>query len=446
MVWGPLGVRRVLTILRNPRYTGAYVYGRHRCRKLPDGATKCTVLPQQEWYTLIPDAHPGYISWEEHETIKERLRDTARTFGLDRRHGPAREGPALLQGRVVCGLCGSRMSVRYHRRGALLVPDYLCNRAYMEDGARTCQIIPGARIDAAVGDLLIQAMTPMAIDVALAVEQEMKMRLQQADDLRRQQLDRARYEAECAQQRYMLVDPSNRLVAQSLEADWNEKLRALADSQEIYERQRRIDEQDREDSRREQLFSLVKDFPAIWKDPATPDRERKRMVALLIEDVTLTKSHEITAHVRFRGGAVTTLKLPLPRNAWQILKTPDHVLAHIDALLEHHTDSETVAILNARGIQTGAGKSFTVSSLRWIRYARGPESHKQQLRKMGLLTTEEMAFKMGTTVSAVKDRRRKGMLAACRCNDNKNEWLYYPPDHDMNRGKTEINISGMKPN
>jgi len=191
VVWGPLGVRRVLTILRNPRYTGAYVYGRHRCRKLPDGATKCTVLPQQEWYTLIPDAHPGYISWEEHETIKERLRDTARAFGLDRRHGPAREGPALLQGRVVCGLCGSRMSVGYHHRGALLVPDHLCNRGYMEDGARTCQIIPGARIDAAVGDLLIQAMTPMAIDVALAVEQEMKMRLQEADDLRRHQLDRA---------------------------------------------------------------------------------------------------------------------------------------------------------------------------------------------------------------------------------------------------------------
>ena len=256
-----------------------------------------------------------------------------------------------MQGRVVCGLCGSRMSVRYHRRGALLVPDYLCNRGYMEDGARTCQIIPGARIDAAVGDLLIQAMTPMAIEVALAVEQEMKMRLQEADDLRRQQLDRARYEAGCARERYMLVDPSNRLVAQSLEADWNEKLRALAASQDSYERQRRIDEHDLEQSRHKQLFSLVKDFPAIWKDPATPDRERKRMAALLIEDVTLTKSQEITAHVRFRGGAITTLQLPLPMNAWQILKTPDHVLAQIDALLEHHTDSETVAILNTHGIQ-----------------------------------------------------------------------------------------------
>jgi DNA invertase Pin-like site-specific DNA recombinase len=446
VVWGPLGVHRVLTILRNPRYTGAYVYGRHRCRKLPDGATKCAVLPQQEWHTLIPDAHPGYISWEEHETIKERLRETARAFGLDRRHGPAREGPALLQGRVVCGLCGSRMSVRYHRRGALLVPDYFCNRGYMEDGARICQIIPGAGIDAAVGDLLVQAMTPMAIEVALAVEQEIQTRWQQADDLRRQQLDRARYEAECARQRYMLVDPCHRLVAQSLEADWNEKLRGLAENQECYEREHRAGQQALDESRREQLFSLVKDFPALWKDPATPDRERKRMVALLIEDVTLTKGQEITVHVRFRGGATTTLQLPLPMNAWQILKTPDHVLAQISALLEHHTDSETVAILNARGIRTGAGKSFTARSLRWVRYARGPRSHKQQLREMGLLTTEEMASKMGTTVRTVKYWRGKGILAACRCNDNKNEWLYYPPDHDMNRGKTETEISGLKPN
>lgn len=256
------------------------------------------------------------------------------------------------------------MSVRYHRRGALLVPDYLCNRGYMEDGARTCQIIPGAGIDAAVGELLVQAMTPMAIEVALAVEQEIQTRWQQADDLRRQQ-----------------------------------------------------------------LFSLVKDFPALWKDPATPHRERKRMVALLIEDVTLTKSQDITAHVRFRGGAVTTLHLPLPMSAWQILKTPDDVLAQIDALLEHHTDAETVAILNARGIRTGAGKWFTVNSLRWVRYARGPRSHKQQLSEMGLLTTEEMAAKMGTTVRTVRYGRRKGVLAACRCNDNKNEWLYYPTDH-----------------
>jgi hypothetical protein len=148
--------------------------------------------------------------------------------------------------------------------------------------------------------------------------------------------------------------------------------------------------------------------------------------------------------VRFRGGAVTTLKLPLPMNAWQILKTPDHVLAEINALLEHYTDAETVAILNARGMRTGAGKSFTVNSLRWVRYARGPKSHKQQLRQMGLLTAEEMATKMGTTVRTVRYWRRQGVLAACRCNDNKNEWLYYPPDDDMNKGRAGTDFSRQK--
>ena len=436
VVWGPLGVHRVLTILRNPRYTGAYVYGRHRCRKLPDGVQKRAVLPPDEWYTLIPDAHPSYITWEEHETIKDRLRQTALAYGADRRHGPPREGPALLQGRVVCGRCGSRMSVCYHRRGGWLVPGYLCNRAYMEEGAPVCQMIPGAGIDAAVGELLVEAMTPMAVEVALAVQQEIAERVQEADGLRCQQVERARYEAECARQRYMLVDAANRLVAQTLEADWNEKLRALAEAQDIYERQRRDDELVWDESRRQQLLALVRDFPAIWKDPATPHRERKRMVGLLLEDVTLVKLSDITAQVRFRGGATATLKVPLPLNAWQQLKTPDDILAQVGALLEDHTDRETVAILNQRGLQTGAGKRFTLTSLRWLRFARGPMSYKQHLQEKGLLTTQEMASLLDVCATTVKNWRRKGILRAHRCAD-KTEWLYSPPERDIPNQRSE---------
>jgi len=436
MVWGPLGVHRVLTILRNPRYTGAYVYGRHRCRKLPDGGHQCTVLPPDQWHTLIPDAHPAYITWEEHETIKDRLRQTALAYGADRRHGPPREGPALLQGRVVCGLCGCRMSVCYHRRGAVLKPDYLCNRAYMEEGAPICQAIPGAGIDAVVGELLVEAMTPMAVEVALAVQQEIAERVQQADGLRRQQVERARYEVEGARQRYMLVDAANRLVAQTLEADWNEKLRSLADAQDIYERQRREDELVWDESHRQQLLALVRDFPAIWRDPATPHRERKRMVGLLLEDVTLVKLSDITAQVRFRGGATATLKVPLPLNAWQQLKTPDDILAQVDALLENHTDRETVAILNQRGLQTGAGKRFTLTSLRWLRFARGPKSYKQHLQEKGLLTTQEMASLLDVCATTVKNWRRKGIIQARRCAD-KTEWLYSPPDRDIQNQRSE---------
>jgi hypothetical protein len=159
------------------------------------------------------------------------------------------------------------------------------------------------------------------------------------------------------------------------------------------------------------------------------------MLGLLVEDVTLVKDTEIKVHVRFRGGATTTLKLPLPRNAWQLLKTPDQVLAQIDALLEHHTEAETVAILNQRGLRTGAGKAFTMTSLRWVQYARGAKSHRQYLRAAGLLTAREMASKLGKSEKVVRTWRRKGILQACRCDDG-HEWLYYPPDGEMNMGMT----------
>jgi len=328
------------------------------------------------------------------------------------------------------------MSVCYHRRGGWLVPGYLCNRAYMEEGAPICQAIPGAGIDAVVGELLVEAMTPMAVEVALAVQQEIAERVQQADGLRRQQVERARYEVEGARQRYMLVDAANRLVAQTLEADWNEKLRALAEAQDIYERQRREDELVWDESHRQQLLALVRDFPAIWRDPATPHRERKRMVGLLLEDVTLVKLSDITAQVRFRGGATATLKVPLPLNAWQQLKTPDDILAQVDALLENHTDRETVAILNQRGLQTGAGKRFTLTSLRWLRFARGPKSYKQHLQEKGLLTTQEMASLLDVCATTVKNWRRKGIIQARRCAD-KTEWLYSPPDRDIQNQRSE---------
>jgi hypothetical protein len=126
--------------------------------------------------------------------------------------------------------------------------------------------------------------------VALAVQDELEARAQEVDRLRRQQVERARYEAELAQRRYLRVDPDNRLVADSLEADWNRKLRALAVAQEDDERQRDGNEGVLHPEQRQQVMTLVADFPRLWHDPATPQRERKRMVRLLLEDVTLLKA------------------------------------------------------------------------------------------------------------------------------------------------------------
>jgi DNA invertase Pin-like site-specific DNA recombinase len=231
LAWVPLSLGRACSALHNPWYAGAYAFGRGRFRKRPDGRVRHERLPQDQWQVLIRDTHPGYISWQEYESNAQRLRASAKAIGFERNAGPPREGPALLQGRIVCGLCGSRMNVHYNiRRNAIMMTNYVCVGRGRLFGDPLCQSILGTGIDAAVGKLLVEAITPMALDLALAVQQEITARLDEADRLRRRQVERAQYEADCARHRYMQVDPAHRLVADSLEADWNAKLRALAEA------------------------------------------------------------------------------------------------------------------------------------------------------------------------------------------------------------------------
>lgn len=209
LAWGALVHSRALRILKNPRYAGAFAYGRHQTHRSPRG--RDSILPRDQWHTLILDAHPAYITWADYEENLRRLSENARAYGSDRRCGPPREGPALLQGLAVCGRCGTRMSVRYYTRHGELVPQYSCQRYTIENALPPCQRVIGGDLDRAIGDLLVSRMTPLALEVALSVQDELEARAGEADALRRQQVERAHYEAELAQRRYLKVDPENRL-------------------------------------------------------------------------------------------------------------------------------------------------------------------------------------------------------------------------------------------
>jgi hypothetical protein len=289
-----------------------------------------------------------------------------------------------------------------------------------------CQVVPGAGIDEAIAELLLASVSPMALEVSLCIQTELQARLDEADRLRRQQLERAKYEAELARRRFMQVDPDNRLVADSLEAEWNEKLRLLAEAQKEYERLRAQDHAVLDEQQRAQILATATDFPRLWRDPQTPDRERKCMVRLLLEDVTLVKGDEVTIHVRFKGGASETLKRPIPPNAWQMRKTGPDVIAEIDRLLDEHTDREVAALLNERGYRSGADRDFTSFIVSNIRRAHHLESRYDRLRVRGLLTHAEIASILGVSVSTVKKWRRHGLLRAHPFND-KNEVLYEHP-------------------
>ncbi|MGH8577390.1 MAG: recombinase family protein [Gammaproteobacteria bacterium] len=430
LAWGALSLGRASSALHNPWYAGAYVYGRSRWRKRPDGRQRHEPLPQDQWQVLIRDAHPAYISWQEYERIAQRLRASASAIAFERGGGPPREGPALLQGRAICGVCGSRMHVHYNtRRHGVPVTNYVCFGRGRLLGDPACQSMLGTAIDAAVGELLVEAVAPMALELALTVQQEITARLEEANRLRHRQVERAQYEADRARQRYFQVDPANRLVADSLEADWNARLRALTEAQADYERQRASDRLVVDADERERILALTTDFPAVWRAPATPQRERKRMLALLIEDVTLIKQRQITAAVRFRGGATTSVTLPRPLTAQQQRATHADVRQEIDHLLDEYTDAQVAHILNERGLRTGAGDAFDPASVQWVRFSTKLKSLKERLLEAGMLTRRQISAKLGIGRTTLGRWRQEGRLKARICNDL-GEWLYWPPEQD----------------
>jgi DNA invertase Pin-like site-specific DNA recombinase len=439
LIWAELPHSRALHILHNPRFAGAFVYGRNRTRTKADGSTSYTKLPRDQWI-LFKDVHASYISWEQYEENLQRLQENAYANGQDRRKSPPREGPALLQGLVVCGVCGSRMMVRYHTRQTKIVPEYVCQRDGADHIVSVCQHVFGEHLDQAIGQLLIETVTPLALEVTLTVQQEIQTKLEEVDRLRKKQVERARYEADLAQRRYLHVDPANRLVADSLEADWNNKLRALNAAQEQYEEQRKMDRAAVSEPQRASIMALAHDFPRLWQNPKTPDRERKRLVRLLLEDVTLIQNEQITAHVRFKGGITKTLTALRPLNSWQARMTPAEVVAEIDRLLEHYTENEIAGILNKRGIPSGEGKPFNSRAVARVRRNYQLKSRYDRLREKGLLTIEEMADRLKLSPLWVRAWGAKGLLKAYPVND-KNICLYEDPGPDPPRKAQGVKLA-----
>ena len=260
LLWGTLNHSRAIQILHNPRYAGAFVYGRTRGVYRVGHKHHALKVARDDWQVLIRDAHPGYIDWDEFERNQVTLTQNATGFGKSSRGSVPREGVGLLQGRVVCGICGSRMRVRYQEVGGKLEPYYLCAENSVRRADQPCQSVRGQAIDEAIGHLLLDSVAPVAIELTLAVESEIAGRVEQARAQRVTQLTRARYDAELARRRYLHVDPTNRLVADALEADWNERLRELDRLQQAHDHQQQVDKQLLGEEARSRIRQLARDW------------------------------------------------------------------------------------------------------------------------------------------------------------------------------------------
>ena len=436
VVFRPLTAWTALRMLSNPRYAGAYVYGRRQYRRALDG--KKQVQRKRalgDWLACIPNTHPGYISCERFQENLKILEANGHGYEVAR-GSPPREGVALLQGRAVCGRCGQHFRVRYAARRGRQEAWYVCDRGHATRGEPDCQSIAGAPIDQAIGSLVTEKMTPAAVELALEIRREVEARYEEADQLRCRAVERAQIEADLAQRRFMLVDPSNRLVADTLEREWNEKLRALAETREERERARQQDHVVLDEAVRQRLVAMTTDFRKLWDDPSTPNRERKRLLAYIIEDATLIKipAEGITKiHVRFKGGKTETLTARNPKSSAQQVKTQPEIVKLVDQLLDRNVYSEIAAILNERGFRPGGSARpgrgadcFTGKHVAYLIHTYGLRSRYDRLRQRGMLSKKETTDRLGVHEQTVDRWAKYGLIKAHFYNDN--GWqLYEPP-------------------
>ena len=416
---------RIVDILHNPRYAGAFAYGRTRQVYRVGRKHHSVQVKREDWQVLIRDAHPGYIDWDEFERNQITLRQNVAAFVSSARGTVPREGVGLLQGRVVCGICGARMRVRYQEVGGKIEPYYMCMEDAVRRAGKACQSIRGRAIDQAISELLLESVVPAAIDVALAVEDEISGRIEQASAQRAKQLARARYDAELARRRYLTVDPANRLVADALESAWNERLRELDSLTQEHDRQQQADQKLLGDDARARIRALAENFPQVWNDERIAPIERKRIVALLIEDVTLVKADRITINVRFRGGRTMSLQVDKPKPIALVRKTLPEVIKKVDALLETCTDRQVAEQLNELGYKNWKGQSFTHKKVIAIRNAYRLKSRFARLRACGMLTASELAAQLGVCSASIYHWGQDGILREHRYG-NEHRCLYEP--------------------
>lgn len=436
-IFSALTTSRANQLLHNPRYAGAFAYGiRQQVSRGFKAQPLTKFVAQDQWKALIKDSHAGYISWEEHTEILSRLAENSTNSSEDKRRYSPREGPALLQGISVCGRCGGKMTVRYHtRRGQLASPDYICTPSA---GTRHCQVVSGFGADELISTILLERMKPATLEIALAVQTELLARFEETDRIRYQHVVNSRYQMDSAKKRYMAIDPNNRLVADELEADWNAAIRSYRDISEDYERRKAEDQNKITEAQRQRILELTTDFPKLWQSPTTEDKDRKRMIRLLISDVTLGKDeNNIKVQIRFIGGATEEHTLPRPRTACEEMRHSPEVLKEIDHLLNAHTDGEVAQILNQKGLLSGSGKTFDGRRVQKTRRAYGIASRLTRLKREGRFTIKELCDKFSVNRWAVYELRKAGTLKAYRYDDD-GRYLYEPLDgaifHTMSKG------------
>ena len=425
--WGRLNHGRVLCLLRNPAYAGAYVFGRYRtCKRFsPTGQMHHTVrpMPLADWQVNLPNQHPGYISWEEYLANQQRLTQNQTNGCPGTTRSGAREGPALLQGLLVCGQCGRRLSPRYvGEHGANVW--YECNWRRRELAGKSCWSVRGDRLDEAVAQRILSALVPAQVEIALAALAEVEQRDQALDHQWQLKIHRAEYEGQLAQRRFEEVDPANRLVAATLEQRWEHALRELENLRQQYQQYQEKQTPPLSPEQQTQVRLLANDLPRLWQAATTSAKDRKRILRLLLKDITLEKrpaAHQAILHLRWQGGATEDLVVELPLKAADRWRYPEAFVSKVRQLAQQQTDQQIAQSLNQEGLRSAKGQVFTASMVAWIRGKHripAPVLHQPDE-----LTVRQLSQKFAVSQHVVYYWLEKRLVTARRPQPNRQMWI-----------------------
>ena len=428
IIWGRLTHSRVLGMLKNPSYAGMYVFGRYQYRRQisPEGGVhkRTQAVAMSDWRVSLKEHHEGYITLEEFFKNQERL-EKNRTNGEETLlAGPAREGLALLQGLLLCGTCGHALTVRYTGNGGIY-PCYLCNRLRRDGSAsKDCMSFRCDLLDAAIAAEVMQALQPAEIELALAALQELESRDRTISRQWQMRLERAEYETALAERRYQEVDPSQRLVAGTLERRWND---ALLQWEDLKKQAAEFLCQEAPVATPEQkakVLALARDLPRVWHAPTTQAKDRKRMLRLLIKDITVEKPlrpKQLLAHIRWQGGACTDICVQLPPNIADRVRYPVAVVERVRHLAQSLPDGDIAGRLNQEGQVSALGKPFTGSMIQWIRYRY--QIPRARLVRPEELTVQQVAERFRVSPNVVYYWIDRGVIEARRLNAGSPYWI-----------------------
>jgi DNA invertase Pin-like site-specific DNA recombinase len=445
VVWQPVRSSMVLAILKNPAYAGTYVYG----RQTKDPTRRKTGHPHSgivrraidEWPIVIHNTYPAYITWETFLANQAQLTANQNRY-QENWPGAPKKGQALLQGIVRCGRCGARMRLRYSgARGEF--PVYECTYAQSEYGIARCQEVRGLGLDAEIERLVLEALAPDKLALALAALGALEQEYAALKRQRELHLERIRYEAARAQRQYDAVEPENRLVARTLEQRWEEKLRDLERAEQEYQTWTEQERLELTAKDRQDIIDLGTDLPQVWNAPSTASADRKRILRFLIREVIVDQKRakgKVWFQVNWQTGAISEHWYTRRVIGYAEHARFEQIQQRIRELHgEQKLDGEIAAILNAEGFRTTKRGRFDNKTIWLIRKQMGlpavkPNGPHPMCWENGAYSVQGAAEAIGVFPGTIYKWLETGRLEGCQLRKG-SPWKIYLTDEQIDELK-----------